>query len=117
MGPGYNLMDGSGDQTTTFNVSVPKKSTLSCCDDTIKICVKYSFTDIDCKTCDTIICYKVINRQTISTYNPIATIKLLENKPPFPWLSDFGSLASLALVYAPEKLSLNKNGSKRPFTR
>jgi hypothetical protein len=65
-GPGYNLMDGVGDQSTTFTVSVPKKSSLSCCDDTIKVCVKYSFTDIDCKTCDTIICYKVVNRQTTS---------------------------------------------------
>lgn len=66
-GPGYNLMDGVGDQTTTFTITVPKKSSLSCCDDTIKICIKYSFTDIDCKTCDTIICYKVVNRQSTST--------------------------------------------------
>lgn len=61
-GPGYNLMDGIGDQTTTFTISLPKKSKLSCCDDTIKICIKYSFTDVDCNTCDTIICYKIVNR-------------------------------------------------------
>jgi hypothetical protein len=67
-GPGYDLTAGSGgDQTTTFSVSLPKRSTLSCCDDTIKICIKYSFTDVDCKTCDTIICYKVVNRMAIST--------------------------------------------------
>lgn len=66
-GPGYNLSDGVGDQSTTFTISLPKKSTLACCDDTIKVCIKYSFTDIDCKTCDTIICYKVVNRSTITT--------------------------------------------------
>ena len=65
-GTGYNLMDGTGDQSTTFFVRMPKKSTISCCDDTVKICVKYSFTDVDCKTCDTIICYKIINRQTVT---------------------------------------------------
>jgi hypothetical protein len=74
-GPGYNLMDGAGDQSTTFFVHLPKKSTLSCCDDTIKVCVKYSFTDIECKTCDTIICYKVINRQNISTTSGLTIIK------------------------------------------
>jgi hypothetical protein len=114
-GPGYNLMDGVGDQSTTFNVFVPKKSTLSCCDDTIKICVKYSFTDIDCKTCDTIICYKVINRQTINTYNPVAAVNLLKSEPVLPWLNNFGSLASLAPFYKPEEMRLNKN--KRLFTR
>jgi hypothetical protein len=62
-GPGYNLMDGLGDQSTTFFVHLPKKSTLVCCDDTIKVCVKYSFTDTSCVTCDTVICYKIINRQ------------------------------------------------------
>jgi hypothetical protein len=114
-GLGYNLMDGIGDQSTTFNVLVPKKSTLSCCDDTIKICVKYSFTDIDCKTCDTIICYKVINRQTINTYNPVAAVNLLKSEPVLPWLNNFGSLASLAPLYKPGEIRLNKN--KRLFTR
>jgi hypothetical protein len=66
-GPGYNLMDGIGDQSTKFTVSLPKISTLPCCDDTIKICIKYSFTDVDCKTCDTIICYRIVNRLLIQS--------------------------------------------------
>jgi hypothetical protein len=69
-GLGYNLMDGIGDQTTSFTISLPKASTISCCDDTIKICIKYSFTNVDCITCDTIICYKIVNRKTIT---PIAS--------------------------------------------
>ena len=75
-GIGYDLSDGAGDQSTQFFIHVPKKSTLSCCDDTIKVCVKYSFTDVDCKTCDTIICYKVINRQNIST---LSALRLADN--------------------------------------
>jgi hypothetical protein len=65
-GPGYNLMDNIGDQTTTFFISLPKQSTLSCCDETINICIKYSFTDIDCVTCETVVCYKTVNRKVIS---------------------------------------------------
>jgi hypothetical protein len=71
-GPGYNLMDNIGDQTTNFTILLPKKIKLSCCDDTIKICIKYSFTDVDCRTCDTIICYKIVNRTTIT--QPAASI-------------------------------------------
>jgi hypothetical protein len=71
-GAGYNLIDNIGDQTTSFTVFLPKKIKLSCCDDTIKICIKYSFTDVDCKTCDTIICYKIVNRTTIT--QPAASI-------------------------------------------
>ena len=82
-GPGYNLMDGIGDQTTTFFVHLPKKSTLVCCDDTIKVCVKYSFTDIDCVTCDTIICYKIINRQNPAL--PFRTGFLNHQNKPFDY--------------------------------
>lgn len=79
-GPGYNLMDGAGDQSTTFTVHLPPRSTLSCCDDTIKICIKYSFTDVDCKTCDTIICYKVVNRNTITILSSISPLVIPGNK-------------------------------------
>lgn len=74
-GAGYNLMDGSGDQGTTFDIVLPKKSTINCCDDTIRICIKYSFTDIDCRTCDTVICYKIINRTTIIQLGPSAMLQ------------------------------------------
>lgn len=77
-GLGYNLMDGIGDQTTSFTISLPKASTISCCDDTIKICIKYSFTNVDCITCDTIICYKIVNRKTITPI--VSNINILYNK-------------------------------------
>jgi hypothetical protein len=68
-GPGYNLADGAGDQSTTFTVHLPKKTGLDCCDDTVRICIRYSFTDVDCRTCDTIICYRIVNRATITQMN------------------------------------------------
>jgi hypothetical protein len=70
-GQGYNLMDNTGDQSTSFTILLPRKSLLSCCNDTIRICIKYSFTDVDCKTCDTIICYKIVNRIPVISASPI----------------------------------------------
>ncbi len=81
-GPGFDLTAGSGgDQSTIFRITLPKQSTLSCCDDTIKVCIKYSFTDVDCKTCDTIICYKIVNRATITTTANTSIIGLFGDKP------------------------------------
>jgi hypothetical protein len=34
----------------------------SCCFDTIRFCIRWSFTDITCTTCDTLICYKIIQQ-------------------------------------------------------
>jgi uncharacterized repeat protein (TIGR01451 family) len=42
-----------------FQIPLPPKSPISCCCDSILYCLKYSFTDINCNTCDTVICYKV----------------------------------------------------------
>jgi hypothetical protein len=44
-----------------FQIPLPPKSPISCCCDTILYCLKYSFTDINCITCDTVICYKAYN--------------------------------------------------------
>ena len=44
-----------------FEIPLPPKNPDSNCCDTISYCLKYSFTDTACITCDTIICYQVIN--------------------------------------------------------
>ena len=44
-----------------FQIPLPPKSPISCCCDTILYCLKYSFTDTACVTCDTVICYKAYN--------------------------------------------------------
>lgn len=45
----------------SFQIPLPPKNPISCCCDTILYCLKYSFTDTNCVTCDTIICYKTYN--------------------------------------------------------
>lgn len=70
-GQGYDLMDGIGDQSTQFQISLPRQSTIPCCDDTIRICLKYSFMDVDCVTCDTIICFEIVNRQVPSPWSKL----------------------------------------------
>ncbi|NNE26135.1 MAG: hypothetical protein HKN09_04780, partial [Saprospiraceae bacterium] len=40
-----------------FIISAPFISTLSCCGDTITVCIRYSFTDKECRTCSKVICY------------------------------------------------------------
>ena len=45
-----------------LNMQFPPLSEVSCCQDSIKVCTRWSFTDEDCVTCDTLIC-KVIVRQ------------------------------------------------------
>lgn len=51
----------SGGVVLNFQIPLPPKSPISCCCDTILYCLKYSFTDTNCVTCDTIICYKTYN--------------------------------------------------------
>jgi hypothetical protein len=49
-----------------FQIPLPPKSPISCCCDTVLYCLKYSFTDVNCITCDTIICYKTYNGKDCS---------------------------------------------------
>lgn len=42
-----------------FIISSPEISSLSCCGDTIMICVRYSFTDKECRSCSKVVCYKL----------------------------------------------------------
>jgi hypothetical protein len=49
-----------------FQIPLPPKSPISCCCDTVLYCLKYSFTDVNCVTCDTIICYKAYNGKDCS---------------------------------------------------
>jgi hypothetical protein len=42
-----------------FKIPLPNQSAISCCCDTIEYCLKFSFTDKNCVTCDTILCYTI----------------------------------------------------------
>jgi hypothetical protein len=56
-----NGKDWSNGIPLQFEVPLPTRSPIACCCDTILYCIKYSFTDTACVTCDTIICYKTYN--------------------------------------------------------
>jgi hypothetical protein len=58
-GPGVNMTIPS--TLIAIKLGLPLKSPSSCCVDTIKLCVRYKFTDVKCITCDTIVCYKIVN--------------------------------------------------------
>ncbi len=49
-------------QPVNINISAPPFSPLSCCDDEIKFCIRYSFTTADCQTCSYIKCYTVTRK-------------------------------------------------------
>lgn len=40
-------------------ISVPDANSLSCCGDVIKICIRYTFYDFCCHTCEVIKCYEI----------------------------------------------------------
>lgn len=49
-------------QAINLQFTVPPFSTLSCCDDEIKFCIRYSFTNADCQTCSFVKCYSVTRK-------------------------------------------------------
>lgn len=45
-----------------LNISAPPFSTLACCDDVIRFCIRYSFTNADCQTCSFVKCYQITRK-------------------------------------------------------
>ncbi len=41
------------------------------CHDSLRFCIRYSFTDVDCRTCDTLICYETVKRRRRFWARPI----------------------------------------------
>ncbi|RPI17740.1 MAG: T9SS C-terminal target domain-containing protein [Ignavibacteriae bacterium] len=71
----WGSLNGSGVNMNTtspiisIHLGLPTKSTSSCCADTIKLCVRYKFTDNNCITCDTVVCYKITRPPGIGMIN------------------------------------------------
>jgi hypothetical protein len=47
-------------EKVALELKVPPRVYLTCCPDTINFCIRWSFTDTTCQTCDTLICYSYI---------------------------------------------------------
>lgn len=45
-----------------LSFTAPPLSALGCCDDEIQFCIRYSFTDKDCRTCSFVKCYTVTRK-------------------------------------------------------
>jgi hypothetical protein len=40
-------------------INLPQPSSLKCCDHRYEVCVRYTFTDVNCITCDYLVCYQM----------------------------------------------------------
>lgn len=45
-------------------INLPQPSSLSCCDHRYEVCVRYTFTDVNCATCDYLVCYRMSPKQS-----------------------------------------------------
>ena len=50
-------VDFSTNHTFKLTLSLPKHNKLSCCASKYEVCIKYTFTDMNCKSCSMVICY------------------------------------------------------------
>ncbi len=48
----------------SISFTAPPISPLACCDDEIDFCIRYSFTDADCRTCSFVKCYSIQRKHT-----------------------------------------------------
>ena len=58
--------NNQGSLSMNLNIGLPSLPELECCSSYQKICIRYTFTDKNCKTCDIIICYE-LSRETKSS--------------------------------------------------
>lgn len=45
-----------------LNISLPPASTLSCCPYNISVCVRYTFTDAECRSCSVVKCFSYVRQ-------------------------------------------------------
>lgn len=60
-------------------INLPQPSSLGCCDHRYEVCVRYTFTDVNCATCDYLVCYRMSPKQNgggIGGLDPSTGLKL-----------------------------------------
>lgn len=50
-------VDFSNNKIFLMNINLPPMSSLDCCETIYEVCIRYTFTDINCQTCDYVVCY------------------------------------------------------------
>ncbi len=71
LGIGREIVWGNNSSSINLNSGVilgdviyllfPPSSTLKCCKPKFEFCIRYKFTDINCRTCETLVCYTIEN--------------------------------------------------------
>ena len=59
-----------------FKISLPPASTLSCCPYNVTFCIRYTFTDSDCRSCSIVRCFSYIRPP--QTFGPLGQVELNE---------------------------------------
>jgi len=59
----------------TLNMQFPPPQSTwpppSNCRDTLRFCLRYRFTDKNCRTCDTLVCYELVRRPVLKIVDPV----------------------------------------------
>lgn len=50
--------NNQGNLALNMHIALPGLAQLDCCQRDIRICIRYTFTDRDCKTCEQLVCYQ-----------------------------------------------------------
>jgi hypothetical protein len=51
--------NNQGNLALSMQMGLPGLAQLDCCSRELRICIRYSFTDKDCKTCERLVCYSI----------------------------------------------------------
>lgn len=83
VGVDFNLM-----KHFILPISLPDSSSLDCCEHRYKVCVRYTFTDINCITCSYDRCYEYDGKtESINIDNPSDGLNNSDNKTPNTYLN------------------------------
>jgi hypothetical protein len=59
----------------SLNITLPPRTTLSCCPYRINFCIRYTFTDAECRSCSIINCYNYILNPYVN--NPVIPVDMV----------------------------------------
>ncbi|MEK9137439.1 MAG: hypothetical protein AAB393_09985, partial [Bacteroidota bacterium] len=74
---GVNMTTG---KPLSIDLAMPLAKSLWCCSDTLRFCIRFSFTDTSCVTCDTLICVTAIRTASgiIMAMNELDAVRLYQ---------------------------------------
>ena len=81
--------DLSGGVTYPIYFEIPKPLNIPCCQGCVTICVKFEFTDVNCNTCEEVVCFSVKQGQIMTQPEPtLCPQNSLQVNPGLPYPSN-----------------------------